>query len=118
MNTKGKFLSIAVCLLELFSCATPVIDAQRLETGKKIAFERRKGNCLACHAIADGEASGNIGQPLKAIATHFKDKQALRDLIWDATRFNPDTTMPPFGRNKILTEAEIDQIVDYLWSLE
>jgi mono/diheme cytochrome c family protein len=25
--------------------------------------------------------------------------------------------MPPFGRNKILTEAEIDQVVEYLYSL-
>ena len=30
---------------------------------------------------------------------------------------NPLTNMPPFGRNKILTEAEIDAVVDYLYSL-
>lgn len=86
--------------------------------GKKLAFDRDKGNCLACHAIEDGEAPGNIGPALSALRSHFKSRQQLRRQIWDATQFNPETSMPPFGRNKILTEAEIDEVVDYLWSLD
>ena len=85
--------------------------------GKQLSFERSKGNCLACHVIADGESAGNIAPPLTALATRFSSKKQLYQQIWDATQFNPQTSMPPFGKNKILSPAEIDKIVDYLWSL-
>lgn len=85
--------------------------------GKQLTFARNKGNCLACHVIEDGEFPGNIGPPLKKIQKRFNSKQQLRQQIWDATLFNPDTSMPPFGKNKILTEQEIDEIVDYIWHL-
>ncbi|MGR9044872.1 MAG: sulfur oxidation c-type cytochrome SoxX [Gammaproteobacteria bacterium] len=86
--------------------------------GKNLAFDRNKGNCLACHVIEDGTEPGNIGPALSNLPLRFRDKHQLRQQIWDATVFNPDTSMPPFGRNKILTEVEIDRIVDYLWSIE
>lgn len=114
-------LVIAIgCLLLLIACTT--VPSQReqqaaLIAGKAIAFSRDKGNCLACHEIEDGEFPGNIGPPLKSLPTRFKDQQQLRAQIWDATRFNPQTSMPPFGRNKILTETEIDQLIKYLWGL-
>ena len=103
----------------LAACADVAeISEERLSGGKKLAFDRNKGNCLACHAIADGESPGNIGPPLSALRTRFKDKPQLREQIFDATRFNPETSMPPFGRNHIISEEEIDKIVDYLWSLD
>jgi sulfur-oxidizing protein SoxX len=102
----------------LSSCAHSAQQPQvRLNDGKQLAFARNKGNCLACHAIDDGESPGNIGPPLSALKARFKDKVQLREQIFDATRLNPETSMPPFGRNKILTAAEIDRIVEYLWSL-
>ncbi|MGJ0491913.1 sulfur oxidation c-type cytochrome SoxX [Methylobacter sp.] len=91
---------------------------QRQDEGRQIAFDRNKGNCLACHMIEDGESPGNIGPALAAIPGRFKDKQQLREQIWDATRFNPETSMPPFGKNRILDAEEIDKVVDYLWSLK
>ncbi len=110
-------LFIIACTL--VSCAvTSKMADQNTKTGKEIAFSRDKGNCLACHQIEDGEFPGNIGPVLKALPTRFKDKQQLREQIWDATRFNPQTSMPPFGKNKILTDKEIDSVVDYLWGLQ
>ncbi len=47
----------------------------------------------------------------------YPDKQLLRKRIWDETEFNPYTVMPPFGKHKILTEDEIDQVVDYIYTL-
>ena len=91
---------------------------QAFSPGKQIAFSRDKGNCLVCHAIEDGEYPGNIGPALKALSTRFKNKQQLREQIWDATQFNPETSMPPFGKNKIISSEEIDQVVDYLWGIE
>ena len=90
---------------------------QRLADGKKLAMARSKGNCLACHAIADGELPGNIGPPLVYMQQRFPDKAQLRAQVWDATARNPDTVMPPFGKHGILTDEEIELIVDYIHSL-
>lgn len=109
---------LAFSITLLIACAsTPEISGQRLSEGKRLAFDRNKGNCLACHAIEDGEAPGNIGPALSALHSRFKDKQQLHEQIFDATAFNPETSMPPFGKNKIISNEEIDKIVDYLWNL-
>ena len=89
-----------------------------LMAGQKIAFSVEKGNCLACHQIEGGEFAGNIAPELKSLPSKFTDKSQLRAFVWDATKFNPNTSMPPFGRNKILTEDELTQLVDYLWELK
>ncbi|MBV9560154.1 MAG: sulfur oxidation c-type cytochrome SoxX, partial [Bradyrhizobium sp.] len=38
-------------------------------------------------------------------------------ILTDETRRNPQTVMPPFGRNRILTESEISAVVDFLQTL-
>jgi L-cysteine S-thiosulfotransferase len=43
---------------------------------------------------------------LKGLATRFKSKQQLREQIWDATQFNPETSMPPFGKKKIISKED------------
>lgn len=88
-----------------------------VEEGKKIAENRRKGNCLACHIMGDGALPGNIGPPLVAMKARFPDKEKLRAQIWDATKKNPNSMMPPFGRHDILTEEEIDKVVEYVYTL-
>jgi sulfur-oxidizing protein SoxX len=92
-------------------------DASVVEEGKKIAFDRKKGNCLACHQIEGGSLPGNIGPPLIAMKARFPDKAKLRAQIWDATRNNPNSIMPPFGRHKILSEEEIDKVVEFIHTL-
>jgi len=91
--------------------------AALLEKGKAIAFDRRKGNCLACHHVEGGELTGNYGPPLVAMKLRYPDREVLRSQIWDAAVKNPNTRMPPFGRNRILTEEEIDLVTDYIQSL-
>lgn len=93
------------------------IDLSRLEQGKELAFNRLKGNCLACHFVEGGELTGNYGPPLVAMKMRYPDREVLRSQIWDAAIKNPDTRMPPFGRNRILTEEEIDLVTDYIQSL-
>jgi sulfur-oxidizing protein SoxX len=102
--------------------ATPTRDSTvagdaRVARGKAIAFDRQTGNCLACHVIDDGDLPGNGGPPLVAMRVRFPDRAVLRAQIWDATVRNPDSVMPPYGRNLILTEEEIDWVVDYIHSL-
>ena len=99
------------------SCKLLAETAPDIEVGKTLAFERGKGNCLACHAIEDGELPGNVGPPLVAMQQRFPRRAELVAQIWDASTRNPHTTMPPFGRHKILSDDEIDLIVNYLYSL-
>ena len=92
-------------------------DAANDDPGKSLAFDRNKGNCLACHAIPKDPAAtspGNIGPVLVAMKSRFPNRAKLRAQIWDATAANPKTSMPPFGKNKILTEQEIDLVTDYI----
>jgi sulfur-oxidizing protein SoxX len=85
--------------------------------GKALAMEKSKGNCLACHIIADGKQPGNIGPPLIAMKARFPDSEILFKQIWDATQNNPETRMPPFGRHGILSREEIVLIIEYLYTL-
>jgi sulfur-oxidizing protein SoxX len=88
-----------------------------IEQGKALAFERGKGNCLACHRIEDGELPGTLGPPLLAMKLRFPERADLKRQICDATIRNEDTRMPPYCRHGILTEEEVDLIVDYLYTL-
>jgi sulfur-oxidizing protein SoxX len=85
--------------------------------GKAVAFDRKLGNCLACHAMDDGDLAGNIGPPLVSMKLRFPDKAKLRAQIWDATVANPSSIMIPFGRHRVLTEEQIDQVVEYIYTL-
>jgi len=104
-------------LLVVLSAVSGVVSAAQTLDGKALTMERSKGNCLACHAIADGELPGNIGPPLFAMKERFPEADTLRMQIWDATKRNPDSRMPPFGRYGILSRKEIDLIVQYLYTL-
>jgi sulfur-oxidizing protein SoxX len=65
----------------------------------------------------DGTLPGNIAPPLVAMSLRYPDKAKLRAQIWDATVANPNTIMPPFGRHQIITEEEIDEVVEYVYTL-
>lgn len=94
-------------------------DAATEETGQSLAFDKKKGNCLACHAIpnAHAEMPGTIAPPLIAMKLRYPDKSKLRAQIWNAMAANPKTSMPPFGKHKILTEEEIDKVTDFVYSM-
>ena len=93
------------------SAQSPVSD------GQKLAFDRGKGNCLTCHEIKGGDLSGSIGPPLKDIKSKYPDRNELVTIVTDETKRNPQTVMPPFGRNRILTDQEINAVVDFLQTL-
>ncbi len=92
-------------------------EAKKEMTGKELAFDRGLGNCLACHMIAGGELPGNIGPPLIAMKARFPDKAKLKEQIYDARVANPSTIMIPFGPMGILTDAELDKVVDFIYEL-
>jgi sulfur-oxidizing protein SoxX len=124
MRTFWKPLNVAVSVT-LGACLllAPTLKAEEAKTlsavdeGKELAFEVKKGNCLACHQIEGGDASGNIGPPLLMMKQRFPDKAKLRAQIYDATVANPNSMMPPFGRHGALSDAEIDKIAEFIYTL-
>jgi sulfur-oxidizing protein SoxX len=88
-----------------------------IEEGKKIAFDRKKGNCLACHNITGAPSPGNIAPALVAMKSRFESKEALYQQIWDATVKNPESAMPPFGKHGILSKSDFKKVVEYVWTL-
>jgi sulfur-oxidizing protein SoxX len=117
-STKSALIpAIAVALaIGVLAFASPAA-AQSAAEGQKIAFDRGKGNCLTCHEIKGGDLPGTIGPPLRDIKSKYPDRNDLVAILTDETRRNPQTVMPPFGRNRILTEQEINAVVDFLQTL-
>jgi sulfur-oxidizing protein SoxX len=110
----------ALALTLLIGAAAPVNPANAQSAaaeGQKLAFDRGKGNCLTCHEIKGGDFPGTIGPALKDIKSKYPDRNDLVAIVFDETKRNPQTVMPPFGRNRILTEQEINAVVDFLQTL-
>jgi sulfur-oxidizing protein SoxX len=94
-------------------------DAVNVATGRQLAFEIAKGNCLACHQFPGDSGANtlaNIGPPLVAIRARFPERAQLRSRLWDPTRTTPNTVMPPYGKHGILSSDEIELIIDYLYT--
>ena len=109
--------ALALALLISTASASAAQAQSAAAEGQKIAFDRSKGNCLTCHEMKGGDLPGTIGPPLKDIKSKYPDRSELVAILTDETKRNPQTVMPPFGRNRILTEQEINAVVDFLQTL-
>jgi sulfur-oxidizing protein SoxX len=101
--------------------------------GRKLAINRKKGNCLACHAISDLKDQpdhGNVGPSLDGIANRLSTAQ-LRARLANSKGFDPDTIMPAFLKKDglhrvmkkfkgktILTRQEVEDVIAYLMTLK
>jgi L-cysteine S-thiosulfotransferase len=114
---RRRTASLTVCGILLGALSVSAAAAQSsVAQGEKLAFDRAKGNCLTCHVIAGGDAPGNVAPPLADMKQRFPDRKELFAIIFDETKRNAQTVMPPFGRNLILTNQEIDDIIDFLYT--
>jgi sulfur-oxidizing protein SoxX len=104
-------------------------DATR---GRAIVANRNAGLCLLCHSgpVPEDLFQGNIGPDLSGAGSRWSEGQ-LRLRIVDASKFNPDTIMPPFYRvdglsrvptayrgKPVLTAVEVEDVVAYLMTLK
>ncbi len=85
--------------------------------GEAVAFDRSKGNCLACHTMRGGDVPSNVGPELNDMKARFPNRADLVAILTNEEARNPQTIMPPFGRNLILDANEIEQIIDFLYTL-
>ena len=67
--------------------------------------------------IGLGNMPFGLAPAFAAANDKYPERSELVAILTDETKRNPQTVMPPFGRNRILTEQEISAIVDFLQTL-
>ncbi|MFT7289040.1 MAG: sulfur-oxidizing protein SoxX [Halieaceae bacterium] len=114
---------LAACLLSLGAGSAPAhalepaVDQAALDAGRAVASDRSRGNCYSCHMAAGAEMVGNGGPPLLQMKLRFPERAVLRAQIADPRVRNPNTVMPPYGAHGILSDQELELLVDYIHSL-
>ncbi len=117
IKTSVSVAALVGCLGMTAPITASAADAADIEKGKKLAFDRKKGNCLACHLIEGGNLAGNIGPPLVAMKARFPDYEKMKAQIADPRVNNPNSIMPPFGPHAVLTKKEIELISQFVYTL-
>jgi sulfur-oxidizing protein SoxX len=85
-----------------------------VELGKAKAIEL----CQACHQFEGADQAGTVGPPLLAMKSRFPEEAKLRAIIYDPQKaIKPHTMMPPFGRNGLVSEQDIEHIIAFLYTL-
>jgi sulfur-oxidizing protein SoxX len=111
----------AIFAAVMLSCvaALSVVQAQSTTPmpGETLAFDRSLGNCLACHTMRGSDVPSNVGPVLSDMKARFPNRADLVLILTNEEARNPQTMMPPFGRDLILTPDQINQIVDFLYTL-
>lgn len=117
MHKQYLSMFVAGAVLSLAGSVQAATSDALIEQGRDVFLNKSKGNCISCHQISDPDArlAGNQGPPMIAMAQRFPDKRKLRAQIWDATVNNPLTIMPPLGKHWILSEDQIDAVVEYIY---
>ena len=77
------------------------------------------GNCYACHQLAPQELSfGTLGPSLYRYGVVRGNNLAIQKYTWgkiaNSQAYNACSTMPRLGHNKVLTDAQISDIVALL----
>ncbi len=117
IKTTASVAILSGCLGLLTPITVSAAEDADIAKGKELSFNKKKGNCLACHVIAGGKLPGNVGPPLVAMKARFPDFDKLKAQISDARTNNPNTIMIPFGPHSVLSAKEIDLISKFIYTL-
>ncbi len=100
--------------------------------GRKVAIDRKLGNCLACHVMPVPEQPfhGDVGPDLSETGGNLSEGE-IRLRIVNSKALNPDTIMPAFYRNDgfervmkkfqgktMLSAQQVEDIVAYVMTLK
>ena len=105
-----------------------------VDKGKAVAFDRKLGNCLACHANSDQSEQlfhGEVGPPLDGVADRWSEPELRAIVVNSKVPFGDGTIMPSFYRTKngartmekfqgktILSAEQVEDVVAYLLTLK
>jgi sulfur-oxidizing protein SoxX len=100
--------------------------------GRAIVASRQVGLCLLCHSgpFPEERLQGTLAPDLKGAGSRWTESQ-LRLRIVDASRFNPESIMPPYYKvdgftrvapafrgKPVLNAGQIEDVVAYLTTLK
>ena len=100
--------------------------------GRKVAIDRKLGNCLACHVLPIPEQAfhGEVGPDLSGVGGNLS-RGEIRLRIVNPKVVNPDTIMPAFYRNDgfervlknfqgktMLSAQQVEDVVAYMMTLK
>ncbi len=116
----SNLAALGLTLVVFLALSAAAMAGGNAENGKKIVQARNLGNCAACHVVPGMEFPGDVGPDLAKSMEGYaaKDRDTVWQWVWDARKFDPDTIMPPFGPNKLLTKEQVDDVVEYLYSIK
>ena len=102
--------------------------------GRALYFNRKFGNCLACHAnkdLADQPFHGEVGPALDGVASRYSEAQLRAIVINSKSVLGEGTIMPSFYRaftdqrtrkkfigKTILSAQQVEDVVAYLQTLK
>ncbi len=113
-----KFMFAVLTLLgSSIAAAADFTLEERIAKGYELAADRNAGNCFSCHMAEGAEQPGNSGPPLIMMQLRYPDRDQLKAQIADPRMRNPNTNMPPYGAHHILTDQELEWMVDFVHSL-
>jgi sulfur-oxidizing protein SoxX len=116
----------------LFVTSTAAADDGAVARGRAIVVDRFVGLCLLCHSgpFPEERFQGNLAPSLAGVGARLSPDE-IRLRIVDASRFNPNTIMPPYFRTEglervapafrgktVLTAQQIDDVVAFLVTLK
>ena len=102
---RAPLLAAAIACAAFGSAQAAPLEAKQLITS----------NCQQCHEVKGIGDFGNVGPSLVDIKSRYANRKDVVAIISDETKRNELTVMPPFKRNLILDDQEIEAIVDYLY---
>ncbi len=100
--------------------------------GRKLAIDRKLGNCLACHVLPIPEQPfhGDVGPDLSEAGGNLSEGE-IRLRVVNSKVLNPDTIMPAFYRNDgfervlkkfqgktMLSAQQVEDVVAYMMTLK
>ncbi|MDA8214632.1 MAG: c-type cytochrome [Nitrospiraceae bacterium] len=136
MEKKRVFRMAITALLFTLVAIPMVVMAGDAKNGEKLVKGGPVANCVACHSFPNIEFPSDIAPDLVEIMKGYteKDRDTVRQWVYDARKFNPDTFMPPYGNSKLLIfkgeeklsaeeqkkliDKRVDDIVEFLYSLK
>ncbi len=118
LTRRCRTLVVALAAFGMSAAVNAASTASDVAAGKKIAFALKEGNCVACHSLPGAAMAGNVGPRLGPwVHGVFHSESELAKYLYDPQAKFAHTVMPEFGKNKMLTEEQLEQVSAYVWSL-
>ena len=114
MTDRRSLVSVttfAAAALAFMTLGCAAVEAEPLN-GQQLAFDRSKGNCLACHTMTGSDVPSNVGPELSNSGTRLKPGW-IAAWLSKPQAYKPGTLQPDYN----LSSADARALTAYLSGL-